>query len=108
VREGIFSRRAVTAGRLRPHHIREIIRITSFKIREIIRITSRAPHAMPTRDAGDGEAFVRAAHAPSFTRLVEKAFARIAPTVHVCKCQLAFSARTIGVTMRTFLEHATA
>ena len=102
--EGIFSRRAVTAGRLRPHRISEIIRIASFEIREIIRFTSFKTEG----DVDETEASVRAVHSPSFTPLVEKAVARIAPTVHVRKYRLTFSARTIGVTMDTFFELATA
>jgi hypothetical protein len=104
VAEGIFSRRAVTAGRLPPHRIREIFRITSFKIREIIRFTSFKTEG----DVDETEASVRVVHPPSFTPLGENTGERVAPTIHVRKCRLIFSARTIGVTMRTFFEHATA
>jgi hypothetical protein len=92
VAEGIFSRRAVAVGRPRPHRIREIIRITSFKTEG---------------DVDETEASVRVVHPPSFTPLGENTGERVAPTIHVRKCRLIFSARTIGVTMRTFFEHAT-
>jgi len=82
VTEGAFSGRAVADGRPRPHRIRDIIRIASFKTE---------------RDVSDEEAFVRAVHPPlSFTLLDENAVELIAPTVHVRKCRLSFSARAIG------------
>jgi hypothetical protein len=98
VRERIFSRRVVTAGRLRPHRIREIIRIASVEIREIIRFTSFKTE----RDVDEAEAFVRFVHPPSFTALGENLVERIAAMVHVRKCGLTFFARTIGVAMGTF------